>query len=132
MPTPQPPTRCVRRPLTSFTLSGHEPENLPSLSEVAWRTEPIDSFFTDTAAFAIGFPATSRTAPAIVAAPSPVCACSRAAPAAQRNTQKPKASTPRQRFDLSYMTHPQRKKDQSNRMVTAGMLLIHDDAVKMP
>jgi len=107
-------------------------ENLPSLSEVAWRTEPVDSFFTDTAAFAIGFPATSRTAPAIVAAPSPVCAYSRAAPAAQRNTQKPMASTPRQRFDLSYMTHPQRKKDQSNRMVTAGMLLIHDDAVKMP
>ena len=41
-------------------------ENLPSWSATTMRGGPEDSFFTETAAFGIGFPATSMTVPAMV------------------------------------------------------------------
>ena len=66
-------------------------ENLPSVVVTTERAAPVDSFFTETAAPGIGFPATSRTVPAMVAV-SPDCACRPAGPTKTRNAHRASAS----------------------------------------
>src|SRR6202040_1705275 len=75
-------------------------EKWPSASVVAGRAEPPDWFFTDTAAYEIGFPATSRTVPATVAVASD-CASSPTGAAAHKSTHKAAAHARRRRFNTS-------------------------------